>query len=145
MFLLRLLPASIAAAPAEPVVAPTSQRIDGYEIHHNALRTNFLDPAMARRYGIARSPHGGMLNLSVQRIGEDGMTHAVAATIRGDAVNLLGRRTAVTFRAIPGEDISYVGLFELAGPDTWTFELSITPADATRAIALRFSQDFTAN
>ena len=133
-----------AATPAKPLEVETSQRVDGYEIHHNALRTEFLDATMARRYGITRSPHGGMLNLSIQRVAEDGSTRAVAASVRGEAVNLLGRRTPITFREIPGDEVSYIGLFERAGPDTWTFELSITPADAKRAIALRFHQDFTA-
>ncbi|HNR91398.1 MAG TPA: DUF4426 domain-containing protein [Dokdonella sp.] len=137
--------ASIPVTSTAAAEVPTSRRIDGYELHYNALRTSFLDAAMARRYGIQRSSRGGMLIISVQRIGDDGSTHALAATISGEAVNLLGRRTPITFREIPGDYISYVGLFELAGPDTWTFELSITPTGASRPMALRFSQDFTAD
>ena len=122
-------------------IARSSERHDGYDVHFNALATASLDATMARQYGIERSPRRGMLVIAVQRPDTEGIASGIAATIRGEAVNLTGQRVPVVFREIPGADVSYVGTFDIKGSDTWTFTLSIQPEGAARAFALRFNQN----
>jgi len=126
---------------ALPATAQDSERIDGHEVHFNALVTTSLDAAMARQYGIERSARRGMVVLAVQAIEESGEPRAVSAQVSGEAVNLTGRRVPIAFREIAGADVSYIGLFDLDGVDTWTFNLSIRPHAATRAFPLRFNRN----
>ena len=84
-----------------------------------------------------------MLNIAVQRIAGDGAGVAVPAVIRAEAVNLTGQKSPVRIREIAGDDVSYIGLFDVKGPDTYTFTLSITPQGTPRAFTLRFNQNFT--
>ena len=121
--------------------AQNSERHDGYDVHFNALATASLDATMARQYDIERSPRRGMLVIAVQRPGADGIASGVAATIRGEAVNLTGQRQPIVFREIAGAEVSYIGTFDIKGADTWTFTLSIQPTGAARAFPLRFNQN----
>ncbi len=122
-------------------VAQDSERIDGHEVHFNALVTTSLDAAMARQYGIERSARRGMVVLAVHAPAAAGETRAVAAQVSGEAVNLTGRRVPIAFREIAGSDVSYIGLFDLDGVDTWTFHLSIRPQGATRSFPVRFNRN----
>lgn len=126
---------------AAGAAAQNSERHDGYDVHFNALATASLDATMARQYSIERSPRRGMLVIAVQRPGADGNARGVAATITGEAVNLTGQRQPIVFRDIAGEEVSYIGTFEIKGVDTWTFTLSIQPDGAARAFPLRFNQN----
>ncbi len=124
-----------------PAVAQDSERIDGHEVHFNALVTTSLDATMARQYGIERSARRGMVVLAVHAPAADGEARAVPAQVGGEAVNLTGRRVPIVFREIAGPDVSYIGLFDLDGVDTWTFHLSIRPQGATRSFPVRFNRN----
>ena len=130
-----------AAAPMR-VLAQNSERFGVYEVHYNALVTGMLGADMARQYGITRSNRGGMLNIAVQKTVEDGSSVAVPATISAEAVNLTGQKAPVSVREIAGPDVSYIGLFDVKGPDTFTFTVTIKPEGASQAFTLRFSQNF---
>jgi hypothetical protein len=140
-FLLLIAIASMACS-AHAGSGDGSQRFGDYLIHANALPTEALGADMARQYAIERSDRRGMLNVSVQKVAADGSTAAVAATISGVATGLAGHKSPIEIREIPGEFVSYVGLFEIAPPDTYTFRLSIKPIDSDRAYELRFSHGF---
>lgn len=141
--LLALLSAALAGGMTTTTgaLAEDSQRIDGHEVHFNALVTTSLDAAMARQYGIERSARRGMVVLAVQAAAADGEARGVPAQVRGEAVNLTGRRVPIAFREIAGSDVSYIGLFDLDGVDTWTFHLSIQPQGAQRAYPVRFNRN----
>lgn len=139
--LFRAAVSAAAALFAVDAFAQNSERHDGYDVHFNALATASLGAPMAKQYGIERSPRRGMLVIAVQKPGADGNASGVAATIRGEAVNLTGQRVSIVFREIAGADVSYVGEFDIKGTDTWTFTLSIQPDGATRAFPLRFNQN----
>ncbi len=143
----RLLAALIAGAVFAVLAAPRAQaqnasRFGDYEVHYNALATRALGAEMAARYAITRSDRGGLINIAVQRVAADGSSVAVPAAIRAEAVNLTGRKTPVQIREIAGDEVSYIGLFEVEGPDTYTFTLSITPQGETTTHEVRFSQNF---
>ncbi len=117
------------------------QRFGDLVVHFNALPTMALGEAMAREYGIARSDRKGLLNVSVQRDGEGGTSTAVAARVQGEATNLMGRKQALSFRAVPGAEVSYLATFDAIGPDTYTFALTILPEGAERSLAVRFNHN----
>lgn len=122
--------------------AQNSQQFGDIVVHYNALATNLLSADVARQYGITRSSRGGLLNIAVQRTATNGAAVAVRSTISGEAVNLTGQKKPIVFREIAGDDVSYIGLFDVSGPDTWTFALTITPQDTAKALSLRFNQNF---
>lgn len=115
-----------------------------YIVHYSALSTMRLSPQMAGKYNIERAANRGMLNISVQQVAADGTTTAVSAEISGEAVNLTGQKSPITIREIPDLYVSYVGLFEVTAPDTYTFDLSIKPKGSERSLNLRFNQNFVA-
>lgn len=134
--------ASTAMAQEDPSAG--TRKFGEYLIHYNALSTQVLGEDMARQYSIERSKNRGMLNISVQKMAPDGTATPVAAEISGEASNLSGQKSPITIREIPDLYVSYVGLFDVAAPDTYTFALSIKPAGSGQAYDLRFSQNFVA-
>jgi hypothetical protein len=132
-----------STAFADPSEGTT--KFGDYLIHHNALSTEVLSADMARQYAIERSPSRGMLNISVQKIAADETAAPVAAEIHGEATNLSGLHSPVTIREIPGDYVSYVGLFDVSPPDTYTFVLTIKPSGSDQTHTLRFNQNFVAD
>ena len=145
--LARIASAIALLGAAAPALADTSfgiQKFGDYLIHYNALSTQSLNADMARQYSIERSDKRGLINISVQKVAADGTAAAVNAEIRGEATNLTGQKSPITIREIPDLYVSYIGLFDVAPPDTYSFDLSIKPAGADRAYEVRFSQNFVA-
>lgn len=124
------------------VHAQNSQQFGEFVVHYNALASNLLSADVARQYDITRSRRGGLLIIAVQRTAANGADVAVKSAISGEAVNLTGQKKPIVFREIAGADVSYIGLFDVNGPDTWTFALTITPDDTAKALSLRFNQNF---
>ncbi|MEZ5460993.1 DUF4426 domain-containing protein [Dokdonella sp.] len=122
----------------------SSLKFGDHVVHFSALPTDFLSEEIAKQYAIERSPNRGMLNISVQKDLGDGATQAVAASITGEATNLAGQDVPIEIREIPGSYVSYVGLFDINAPDTYTFTFSVTPEGATVPLTLRFNKNFTA-
>ena len=140
--LLLVLSVAVFSASTRADTARDAERFGDYLIHTNALPTQALGVDMARHYSIERSPRRGMLNVSVQKVAADGTTTAVAASISGAATNLTGHKSPIEIREIPGEYVSYIGLFDVAPPDTYTFTLSVKPVGSDRAYDVRFSHGF---
>lgn len=134
----------IASASSAFADASGTQTFGRYLVHYSALSTQLLNEQMARQYSIERSPKRGLLNLSVQKVAADQTTTAVAATISGEATNLTGQKTAITIREIPDLYVSYIGLFDVVPPDTYTFTLTIKPEGSEQTFTLSFSKNFVA-
>ena len=45
--------------------AERSDSFGDYQIHYNALRTDIIDPSVARAYGIIRSKNRALVNVAV--------------------------------------------------------------------------------
>jgi hypothetical protein len=127
---------------AQSTSAQSSEQFGDYIVHFNALSTESIGRAMAKKYAITRSSRHGMMNISVQKASEADGSTALRAKISGTSVNLMGQNSDVVFREIPDTYVSYIGLFPVKGPDTYTFNLTILPEGATRPINLRFNQNF---
>jgi hypothetical protein len=129
-----LLTLWVATAAAEQ-----KQDFGSYVAHYSAQNTTALSPEIARRHGIARDPRLAMVMVTVQ----DRAGAAVAASVTGEARNLLGQTQPLEMREVR-EDVTvyYLGLFSISNMETQTFDLAIRPAGAEQSYRLRFSQQF---
>jgi hypothetical protein len=123
--------------------AENSTAIPGYTIHHNAIPSAALDPAIAKQHGIQRSKYRGMLNVSVIK-SEAGTTGKPAtAVVMAKATNLLGQMISIPMRKVTeGEAIYYIGEFRIADQETFNFELQVKPQGAAHFYTAKLSQQF---
>jgi hypothetical protein len=118
---------------------------DNYQIHYNAVRTDFLTPTVARANAITRSKNRALLNITVRRVNPDATTSPSEAQVIATVFNLAGQSQSIPMRAVKEpEAIYYLGEFRIAGEDSYRFEVSVTPADVARTYDLRFAQQLYA-
>jgi hypothetical protein len=116
---------------------------NGYTVHHNAIKTDFLSPEIAQAYGIQRSKFRGMVNISVIKNIEGTTGQAVPAKITIQAKNLMGVPKPLELREIrEGEAIYYISDFPITDGETVTFKLQVVPENSDSGITARFSQQF---
>ena len=123
--------------------AENSTAINGYTIHHNAIPSASLDPAIARQYGIQRSKYRGMLNVSVIK-SEPGTTgKPTPAVVLAKATNIRGQLISIPMRKVEeGDAVYYIGEFRIADQETLNFELQVQPQGETRFYNAKLSQQF---
>ena len=123
--------------------AENSTRAAGYTIHHNAIPTATLTPAIATGYRITRSKYRGLLNVSVIKDVPGTTGEPVTAIVKTNATNLLGKSLAVPMREIrEGAAVYYIGEFPIIDRETLRFELEVTPAGMQKPISASLSQQF---
>jgi hypothetical protein len=126
---------------ATPVQAEQFRSFGVYEVHYNAVRSDFIAPEAAAQHGLTRSATRGLLNIAVLRRADDGtQVHSEAAlevAVRGSD----GEARTIRMRPVrePGV-LYYIGEFRIAGADTWQFALDVRPADSAETFSIRFSQ-----
>jgi hypothetical protein len=140
-------PARIIETPQEAV-----SRSGDVTVRANVVRTDLLNEAMARGYGIARDEGTLLLLVSVRR-GPDGQDVAIPAKIEASVTDLQGRRSSVALRElrtdVPGATppqtlIDYIGTTEVHAPDTLRFDLGIEREDGARS-TMQFTREFAAD
>ncbi len=128
---------------AAPALAENSTSSNGYTIHHNALKADFLTPAIAKAYNIQRSKFRGLVNISVIKESPGTSGKAVKAEIKIDAIALSGIPKEIGLVEIVEDDaIYYIGDFPVIDREIVNFALEITPEGEKRAINAKFSQQF---
>jgi len=138
IWLLLLLPFSASAE--------NSTKIPGYTIHHNALTTDMLSPAVAQSYGIRRSKGRAMLNISIIQDVPGTTGKAVTAEVKAVARNLIGQNRDIPLREIrEGNAIYYIGDFQVGHREHLTFLLDVTPAGESRAFQAKLEHEFYTN
>jgi hypothetical protein len=126
-----------------PAWAENSTDIPGHTIHHNAIPSASLDPAIAKQYGIQRSKYRGMLNVSVIKTVPGAIGQATPAVVLAKATNIRGQMISIPMRKIEeGEAIYYIGEFRIADQETLNFELKVQPRGETRFYPAKLSQQF---
>lgn len=140
-------PARIIESPQEAI-----SRHGDVTVRANVVRTDLLNEAMARGYGIARDEGTVLLMVSVRR-GPDGQDVAIPAKIDASVTDLQGRRRTLALRElrteVPGASpaqmlIDHVGTLEVAAPDTLRFDLSIEREGGARS-TMQFTREFLAH
>ena len=123
--------------------AENSTQASGYTIHHNAIPTATLTPAVATGYRITRSKYRGLLNVSVIKEVPGTTGQPVTAIVRANATNLLGKSLAIPMREIrEGAAVYYIGEFPIIDRETLSFKLEVTPAGMQKPISAALSQQF---
>ena len=123
--------------------AENSTRSNGYTVHHNAIKSDFLAPEVAHAYGVQRSKYRGLVNISVikEKAGTTGQS--VPAKIVLKAANLNGVPKPINLREIrEGDAIYYIDDFPVTDGEIVVFTLEVTPEGETKPILARFSQQF---
>jgi hypothetical protein len=124
--------------------AENSTQVGGYTVHHSAFTTDTLSPQIAKNYGIQRSKHRGMLNVSVIKDAPGTTGRSTQADIKVMASDLLtGHARHIDMREIKEENTYYyIGDFPVANQETLNFTIEVKPQDAEKAYTATLSQQF---
>jgi len=130
-------------ATTTSTLAENSTSSGGYTIHHNALKSDFLSPAIAKAYNIQRSKFRGLLNISVIQ-NQPGTTGTpVKARIELKVANLNGIPKEIELKQIiEDQAIYYIGDFPVVNREIINFNLEVIPEGKNQPISARFSQQF---
>lgn len=123
--------------------AENSTAIPGFTIHHNAIPSASLEPAIAKQYGIQRSKYRGMLNVSIIKSVAGTTGQSSEAIVLAKASNIRGQLISIPMRKIIEEDaIYYIGEYRIADQETLNFEIQVQPKGETRYYTAKLSQQF---
>jgi len=116
----------LIALLALPSSAEQFKAFDDIEVHYVVVNTLFLDPDVAKRYGVVRAKDRAIVNLSV--LGGDGK--ALLADVAGVTVNLLSQQATLTFATIrEGESIYYIAPIRYTDQDVLRFRIAVKLPD----------------
>lgn len=122
MLLLALLSLTAAADTLE---------FDGRTIHYNLSPTTYLTPEVAASYQIKRSSTRNLITIAVL----DGPEHnapPLAATLKGEARNLLSQVQPLSFREVrEGTAIYYIATIDFHSEELWRFAIDIQLSDGS--------------
>lgn len=138
--------AALLACCAAPLAAQNFQDFDTFRVRYSALPTDRLLADVASVYGITRSARRGLLNIAVQRNAAGNSSDPIRSALSGTATSLGGQRVTLTFREIAEDGaVYYISEFPVSPPDTYRFEIKVTPESATVPYVLRFNKEFVAD
>ena len=116
----------LIALLALPSSAEQFKAFDDIEVHYVVVNTLFLDPDVAKHYGVVRAKDRAIVNLSV--LGADGK--ALSADVAGVTVNLLSQQATLTFATIrEGESIYYIAPIRYTDQDVLRFRIAVKLPD----------------
>jgi hypothetical protein len=121
----------------------TSRDFGDYILHFNAISTEELTPQIAQQYGIVRSANRGMLNVTILRKNEGGMSEAVPGSVAANAINLTAQLKNLNFREITeGDAIYYIAEFPISDEETLIFSIDATPINEPSRFSVRYKRQF---
>lgn len=113
------------------------QVLGDWQVHYIAFPSTFLQPQIAKAYGLTRDENKAVINISVLK-NRDG-TPAQKVQISGNAKNLLGNGPELTFKeVIEGEAIYYLAELDFYDEDIYRFTVTIRQDNQEQI--LRFQQ-----
>jgi hypothetical protein len=130
--------ALVALSAASVAFAESPVRDDGYLVHYAALSSRDLPAATVQALGIEPDAQRALVLVNVQREGAVG--HPITASASGVAHRLAGTDEPLQFRVTRDGDL--IAPLDIVDRQHVTFELEVTPAGSTRAIAVKFTQQF---
>jgi len=116
----------LIALIALPSSAEQFKAFDDIEVHYVVVNTLFLEPDVAKHYGVVRAKDRAIVNLSV--LGADGK--ALLADVSGVAVNLLSQQGPLAFSTVrEGESIYYIAPIRYTDQDVLRFRIAVKVPD----------------
>ena len=111
------------------------------KIDYNAYNSTFLDPDVARLYGIDRSESLGVVMVSVYRA--DGPGIGVEACVSGESTNMVGQLKQLDFEEIrEGTAIYHISTFIFSDKENLTFNVNVQIAATGKTHELTWGRQF---
>jgi len=122
-----------------PSMAEQKQDFANLEVHYIALPSMFIEPSIAAQYGLKRSKHTGLVNISVLDKNQQSMP--IEAQLIGIGRNLIGQKQQLTFKKIKeGKSIYYIAAYPFTNEEIVKFDVQIKTQDKTHR--LKFEHKF---
>ena len=110
-----------------------------WQVHYIAFPSTFIQPKIAKAYGLERSGYKGIVNISVLK--NDAENTAQTAKLTGTAKNLLGNKQTLTFKEVKeGDSIYYLAQVDYTNEEILRFEIEIQQSNQFQK--LQFQQKF---
>ena len=110
-----------------------------WDIHYIAFPSTFLEPKVAKQYGLTRSKYQAVINISV--LDNTQQDKAQKASITGFANNLVGQTISLDFKkVVEGEAIYY--LSQMQYHDNEPIKFTILVQQGNRTETFKFSKKF---
>lgn len=106
---------------------------DNWDIHYIAFPSSFLEPKVAKEYGLIRSKYQAVINISV--LDNSNNNKAQRASLSGFAKNLAGQTIGLDFKKVEeGESIYYLSQFKYHDNEPVKFTVVVQLGDRTETI-----------
>lgn len=123
--------------------AENATRFGDYTLHHNALASASIDPAIARQYGLTRSKFRGLLNVSLIHEIAGTTGKATRARVTASFRNPLGRIQEIRLQEVVEQDaIYYLGQFPIVDGETLHFTVEASLPGQSTPFRAELSQQF---
>ena len=110
-----------------------------WQVHYIAFPSTFIQPQIAKTYGLERSGFKGIVNISILKNDTD--KTAQKATLQGTARNLLGNKQSLNFKeVVEGDSVYYLAQVDYTNEEILRFEIEIQQGNQFQT--LKFQQKF---
>ena len=131
-----LVTTSLVILPTQSY-AEQAQTLGQWDIHYIVLNSTFLQPDIARQYGVQRSKYNAFVNISVL---DKDSKKAQDVDVRGIATNLLGNSKELSFKKVQEQQAIYY-LAQLSFRNRETFRFEVTVRHGNEQQILKFKQE----
>lgn len=112
-----------------------------HKVNYNAFNSTFLQPEVAKLYGIDQDENLGVVMVSVYQ--KDALGVGVEACVRGGVTNLIGQVNTLEFDEIrEGQAIYHIGTFPFGHEERLTFKVDVEIAATGKKHELKWQQQF---
>ncbi|MCK8122067.1 DUF4426 domain-containing protein [Pseudoalteromonas sp. 2CM32C] len=126
-------------AHSEQTLGGQYKELGPWQVHYIAFPSTFIQPQIAKAYGLERSGYKGIVNISVLK--NNTGNAAQKAKLSGTARNLLGNKQTLNFKeVIEGESIYYLAQVDFTNEEILRFEIEIQQSNQFQT--LQFQQKF---
>jgi len=145
-FVSRFIISLIAITLSQFSFAENSTKIPGYTIHHNAITTDSISPAVAHSYRIPRSRYRAMINISIIKDKAGTTGTAMKSRVSAQAKNVQSLiRNIPLFEIKEGDAIYYIGHFPITDKEELSFNIQVQPAGENQTHEVSFKNRFFIN
>ncbi|WP_404393819.1 DUF4426 domain-containing protein [Pseudoalteromonas phenolica] len=134
-----ILALSSFVTSADSVQGGQYKELGPWQVHYIAFPSTFIQPNIAKAYGLERSNYKGIINISVLANKEG--TPAQKAKLTGEAKNLLGSKQTLEFKeVVDGDAIYYLAQVDFRNEEIYRFKININQGNNFQV--LNFQQKF---
>ncbi|MCF6435007.1 MULTISPECIES: DUF4426 domain-containing protein [Pseudoalteromonas] len=110
-----------------------------WQVHYIAFPSTFIQPNIAKAYGLERSNYKATVNISV--LSNSAEKPAQKVRLTGEARNLLGNKQNLEFKeVVDGDSVYYLAQIDFSNEETYRFKVTISQGNTQQV--LNFQQKF---